>query len=162
MGLFDLEVNCLTKILFGALVVVSLVMVALQHFAGRWYLQIFRFLLLFSHIVPIRCVRPPSPTPSSGAVRDPLVVFFPHSLRVNLDMGKMVFSWMIKKDSKIPGTVVRASTIPEQLGRISYLLTDKTGSYVVQKPRNFGQEAEIGGHRGFCCWKPAALWILKS
>lgn len=48
-------------------------------------------------------------------------------MRVNLDMGKMVFSWMIKKDSKIPGTVVRASTIPEQLGRISYLLTDKTG-----------------------------------
>lgn len=42
-------------------------------------------------------------------------------------MGKMVFSWMIRKDSKIPGTVVRASTIPEQLGRISYLLTDKTG-----------------------------------
>lgn len=54
VGLFDLEVNCLTKILFGALVVVSLVMVALQHFAGHWYLQIFRFLLLFSHIVPIR------------------------------------------------------------------------------------------------------------
>uniref|UniRef100_A0A3B1IJK8 Phospholipid-transporting ATPase n=1 Tax=Astyanax mexicanus TaxID=7994 RepID=A0A3B1IJK8_ASTMX len=103
IGLFDLEVNCLTKILFGALVVVSLVMVALQHFAGRWYLQIFRFLLLFSNIVPI-------------------------SLRVNLDMGKMVFSWMIKKDAKIPGTVVRASTIPEQLGRISYLLTDKTGT----------------------------------
>ncbi|KTG32692.1 hypothetical protein cypCar_00024261, partial [Cyprinus carpio] len=103
IGLFDLEVNCLTKILFGALVVVSLVMVALQHFAGRWYLQIFRFLLLFSNIVPI-------------------------SLRVNLDMGKMVFSWMIKKDSKIPGTVVRASTFPEQLGRISYLLTDKTGT----------------------------------
>lgn len=49
------------------------------------------------------------------------------SLRVNLDMGKIVFSWMIKKDSKIPGTMVRTSTIPEQLGRISYLLTDKTG-----------------------------------
>uniref|UniRef100_A0AAQ4RVA8 Phospholipid-transporting ATPase n=1 Tax=Gasterosteus aculeatus aculeatus TaxID=481459 RepID=A0AAQ4RVA8_GASAC len=103
VGLFDLEVNCLTKILFGALVVVSLVMVALQHFVGRWYLQILRFLLLFSNIVPI-------------------------SLRVNLDMGKMVFSWMIKRDSKIPGTMVRSSTIPEQLGRISYLLTDKTGT----------------------------------
>lgn len=32
-----------------------------------------------------------------------------------------------RRDSKIPGTVVRSSTIPEQLGRISYLLTDKTG-----------------------------------
>ncbi|KAK2503850.1 hypothetical protein MC885_019439 [Smutsia gigantea] len=103
IGLFDLEVNCLTKILFGALVVVSLVMVALQHFAGRWYLQIIRFLLLFSNIIPI-------------------------SLRVNLDMGKIVYSWVIRRDSKIPGTVVRSSTIPEQLGRISYLLTDKTGS----------------------------------
>ena len=102
IGLFDLEVNCLTKILFGALVVVSLVMVALQHFAGRWYLQIIRFLLLFSNIIPI-------------------------SLRVNLDMGKIVYSWVIRRDSKIPGTVVRSSTIPEQLGRISYLLTDKTG-----------------------------------
>uniref|UniRef100_I3MVA3 Phospholipid-transporting ATPase n=1 Tax=Ictidomys tridecemlineatus TaxID=43179 RepID=I3MVA3_ICTTR len=103
IGLFDLEVNCLTKILFGALVVVSLVMVALQHFAGRWYLQIIRFLLLFSNIIPI-------------------------SLRVNLDMGKIVYSWVIRRDSKIPGTVVRSSTIPEQLGRISYLLTDKTQS----------------------------------
>lgn len=58
--------------------------------------------------------------------------FFFYSLRVNLDMGKMVFSWMIKKDSKIPGTVVRASTIPEQLGRISYLLTDKTGENLAE------------------------------
>lgn len=52
------------------------------------------------------------------------------SLRVNLDMGKIVYSWVIRRDSKIPGTVVRSSTIPEQLGRISYLLTDKTGVYV--------------------------------
>lgn len=46
---------------------------------------------------------------------------------MNLDMGKIVYSWAIRRDSKIPGTVVRSSTIPEQLGRISYLLTDKTG-----------------------------------
>ncbi|KAG8567401.1 hypothetical protein GDO81_013607 [Engystomops pustulosus] len=43
-------------------------------------------------------------------------------------MGKIVYSWMIRRDPKIPGTVVRSSTIPEQLGRISYLLTDKTGT----------------------------------
>lgn len=45
-------------------------------------------------------------------------------------MGKIVYSWVIRRDSKIPGTVVRSSTIPEQLGRISYLLTDKTGEYL--------------------------------
>ena len=50
------------------------------------------------------------------------------SLRVNLDMGKMVYSWMIQRDAAIPGTVVRTSTIPEELGRVEYLLTDKTGT----------------------------------
>lgn len=57
----------------------------------------------------------------------PVCSGFLPSLRVNLDMGKIVYSWVIRRDSKIPGTVVRSSTIPEQLGRISYLLTDKTG-----------------------------------
>ena len=56
--------------------------------------------------------------------------FFHHdsSLRVNLDMAKLVYSWVIGRDKEIPGTVVRSSTIPEELGRISYLLSDKTGT----------------------------------
>ena len=78
-------------------------MVAVQGFRGAWAILIFRFILLFSAIIPI-------------------------SLRVNLDMGKTLYSYFIMKDKKIAGTIVRTSTIPEELGRINYLLTDKTGT----------------------------------
>ncbi|XP_063042011.1 probable phospholipid-transporting ATPase IIB [Engraulis encrasicolus] len=103
VGLLDLELNRLTKALFLAQVVLSVVMVALQGFVGPWFRNLFRFVVLFSYIIPI-------------------------SLRVNLDMGKSAYGWMIMKDEHIPGTVVRTSTIPEELGRLVYLLTDKTGT----------------------------------
>src|ERR1700730_17233786 len=50
------------------------------------------------------------------------------SLRVNLDMGKTVYANQIMNDSEIPNTIVRTSTLPEELGRIEYLLSDKTGT----------------------------------
>lgn len=43
-------------------------------------------------------------------------------------MGKIVYSWIIQRDGAIPETLVRSSTIPEELGRIEYLLSDKTGT----------------------------------
>ena len=55
-------------------------------------------------------------------------VRFSCSLRVNLDMSKVVYSWFIQRDEAIADTVVRSTTIPEELGRIQYLLTDKTGT----------------------------------
>ncbi|XP_054237995.1 probable phospholipid-transporting ATPase IIB isoform X1 [Indicator indicator] len=103
VGLLDLELNQLTKALFLALVALSVVMVTLQGFVGPWYRNLFRFLLLFSYIIPI-------------------------SLRVNLDMGKAAYGWLITRDEHIPGSVVRTSTIPEELGRLLYLLSDKTGT----------------------------------
>lgn len=50
------------------------------------------------------------------------------SLRVNLDMGKTVYAQQIMNDNEIPNTIVRTSTLPEELGRIEYLLSDKTGT----------------------------------
>lgn len=50
-----------------------------------------------------------------------------YSLRVNLDMGKVVYGWMIMRDENIFGIVVRISIILEELGRLVYLLIDKIG-----------------------------------
>jgi phospholipid-translocating ATPase len=50
------------------------------------------------------------------------------SLRVNLDMGKTLYSLQMMRDKKIADTVVRNSMIPEELGRVSYLFSDKTGT----------------------------------
>jgi phospholipid-translocating ATPase len=57
-----------------------------------------------------------------------LSYIIPISLRVNLDMAKIYYSYCIYNDNEIEGTIPRNSTIPEELGRIQYLLTDKTGT----------------------------------
>lgn len=106
-GLLEYEINALTKFLCIFTLSLSFVLVALAKFReidGRqWYVSMMRFLILFSTIVPV-------------------------GLRVNLDMGKSVYAWFIEHDKSIPDTVVRTSTIPEDLGRIEYLLSDKTGT----------------------------------
>jgi phospholipid-translocating ATPase len=106
-GLLEYEINSLTKILCALTLGLSILLVALEGFesseGNTWYIKIMRFLVLFSTIVPI-------------------------SLRVNLDLGKSAFSRFIHRDPDIPGAVVRTSTIPEDLGRIEYLLSDKTGT----------------------------------
>jgi phospholipid-translocating ATPase len=103
VGKLDLELNHLSKFLFFFMIVVSMVVVALDNFQGQWIIKFFRFVLLLSYIIPI-------------------------SLRVNLDMAKIYYAYCIYKDEEMLGTIPRNSTIPEELGRIQYLLTDKTGT----------------------------------
>lgn len=103
IGKLDLEINRLSKFLFIFMVAVSFGIVALSEFKGNWLINFFRFILLLSAIIPI-------------------------SLRVNLDMGKVYYCYEIYTDEEIPGTIPRNSTIPEELGRVQFLLTDKTGT----------------------------------
>lgn len=107
VGLLEYEINSLTKILCALTLSLSIILVALERFQPtndkKWYIAIMIYLILFSTIIPM-------------------------SLRVNLDMAKTVYGKFIERDAGIPGTVVRTSTIPEDLGRVEYLLSDKTGT----------------------------------
>lgn len=81
----------------------AFLIIAKDGFTGNWWLKYFRICLLLCSIIPI-------------------------SMRINLDLAKIYYSWHIQNDPSIPGCIVRNSTIPEELGRIQYLLTDKTGT----------------------------------
>ena len=103
IGMLDLEINRLSKFLCVFMVVMSFVIVLLDGLQNNWYINFFRFILLLSSIIPI-------------------------SLRVNLDMAKVYYSYLIYTDEDMANTIPRNSTIPEELGRIQFLLTDKTGT----------------------------------
>jgi len=74
VGLLDQEINYLSKILLCVMLGISAIMIILDGFRGSWYLKYFRFVLLLASIIPI-------------------------SLRVNLDLAKIYYSYCISNDS---------------------------------------------------------------
>ena len=103
IGILDQELNRHNIYLFVIMFVLSLILTILRGFYPAMIFTFMKFIILFCAIIPI-------------------------ALRVNLDVSKTWFSYIISKDNSIPETIARNSTIPEELGRISYVFSDKTGT----------------------------------
>ena len=105
VGILDDELNKTNVYLFVIMLALSLVLTILKgfYFSATTFFIFFKFIILFCAIIPI-------------------------ALRVNLDVSKTWFSYVINRDDSIPETIARNSTIPEELGRISYVFSDKTGT----------------------------------
>lgn len=97
------ELNDLSKLLFFIMVILSLTIVMLKGNQTNLFLQIFRYVLLLSTIIPI-------------------------SVKVNHDLSRLYYSSRINNDKDMPGCQARNSSVCEDLGRIKYILSDKTGT----------------------------------
>ena len=103
IGILDQELNRSNMYLFGIMLFVAFILATAKGFSLKFFYTFIKYVILFCAIIPI-------------------------SLRVNLDVSKTYFSYVINRDKDIPETIARNSTIPEELGRISYIFSDKTGT----------------------------------
>ena len=103
IGILDQELNRSNMYLFFIMFFLAFILASAKGFDSKWFYTFIKYIILFCAIIPI-------------------------SLRVNLDVSKTYFSYVINRDKSIPETIARNSTIPEELGRISYVFSDKTGT----------------------------------
>jgi phospholipid-translocating ATPase len=87
------------------MVIMSAILIILQgqNSFSQAMVSLLKFIVLLSSIIPI-------------------------SMRVNLDFAKLMYTYLINTDNDIKDTIARNSNIPEELGRIEFLLSDKTGT----------------------------------
>lgn len=104
VGVLDLEMNLLSKILFLAMLIVTVGLVVCQKIRGLDIPnQFIRKLILVSYIFPI-------------------------SVKVNLELARLFYKKRIASDPDMERAEARNSNVCEEMGRIKYLLTDKTGT----------------------------------
>ena len=125
IGILDEELNRANMYLFGIMFILAFILASAKGFDLKFIFTFVKYIILFCAIIPI-------------------------SLRVNLDVSKTYFSYVINRDDSIPETIARNSTIPEELGRISYVFSDKTGTLtknemvfkkIAMETEQFGEES---------------------
>ena len=102
VGKLDHELDKIAKVLFGVMLICAVVLQIITGNKGEPISMIVKWILLISSLIPI-------------------------SLRVNLDFAKLFFAREINTDKEI-NALARNSQIPEELGRIKYIFSDKTGT----------------------------------
>ena len=103
IGILDKEINRANMYLFVITFILAFIITSAKGYDSQSFFTFIKYIILFCSIIPI-------------------------SLRVNLDVSKIYFSIIINREKEIPETIARNSTIPEELGRISYIFSDKTGT----------------------------------
>ena len=126
IGILDKELNRSNVYLFIIMMILSLILACAKGLDSKFFFVFFKYIILFCAIIPI-------------------------ALRVNLDVSKTFFSYVINRDDSIPETIARNSTIPEELGRISYVFSDKTGTLTKNEMvfKKIAMETEQFGEENF-------------
>lgn len=104
----DQEVNYLSKLLFFVMVIGACILIATKGFGPSWGIQLTRYIILLGSIIPL-------------------------SLKLNQNLSKLYYTKRINSDKDMKGVMAKTSMIPEDLGRISYVIADKTGTLTLNE-----------------------------